>query len=253
MSLETRLSRLPVFCCSIVLVFGICGCDALSSEYEEGSTELSVDGVPSSEDAPFRINLLGCCSADPPTGPFRMIANDRRPFSVGVQSLDGVAGNVTLRWTSDRAGGPTLVFSTLVNGGSFWTYTRCDVQLGPHVVTITGTRTDGAVVTTPFLFQIDEGVSAPLFADFATAQSGLAFQFTDTSADTACRFDADPGAWAWSFGDGTTSTEENPAHTYAAPGTYRVRLRLPGTVQYDRNRGILVYAEIEKVVTATAP
>jgi PKD repeat protein len=31
--------------------------------------------------------------------------------------------------------------------------------------------------------------------------------------------------YAWSFGDGTTSTERNPIHTYAAPGTYEVELQ----------------------------
>lgn len=31
-------------------------------------------------------------------------------------------------------------------------------------------------------------------------------------------------AWSWQFGDGTSSTEQNPVHTYAAPGTYNVTL-----------------------------
>jgi Zn-dependent metalloprotease len=31
-------------------------------------------------------------------------------------------------------------------------------------------------------------------------------------------------SWAWTFGDGGTSTLQNPTHTYAAPGTYTVRL-----------------------------
>jgi hypothetical protein len=31
-------------------------------------------------------------------------------------------------------------------------------------------------------------------------------------------------AWSWDFGDGISSTEQNPVHTYAAPGTYSVNL-----------------------------
>ncbi len=31
--------------------------------------------------------------------------------------------------------------------------------------------------------------------------------------------------WTWDFGDGTTSTERTPEHTYAAPGTYTVQLK----------------------------
>ena len=32
---------------------------------------------------------------------------------------------------------------------------------------------------------------------------------------------------SWSFGDDTTSVELNPTHTYAAPGTYTISLRMP--------------------------
>lgn len=40
-------------------------------------------------------------------------------------------------------------------------------------------------------------------------------------------FSAPPAeSYAWDFGDGTTSSESNPAHRYAGPGTYRVVLRL---------------------------
>lgn len=33
-----------------------------------------------------------------------------------------------------------------------------------------------------------------------------------------------PTAWSWDFGDGTLSANENPLHTYTAPGTYTVSL-----------------------------
>jgi PKD repeat protein len=45
----------------------------------------------------------------------------------------------------------------------------------------------------------------------------LTVQFTDTSTRS-------PTTWLWDFGDGNTSTEQNPSHTYAAPGTYTVNL-----------------------------
>jgi len=42
-------------------------------------------------------------------------------------------------------------------------------------------------------------------------------QFKDTSANI-------PTSWLWDFGDGTTSTEQNPTHVYTKTGTYTVKL-----------------------------
>lgn len=52
-------------------------------------------------------------------------------------------------------------------------------------------------------------------------QAPLAVQFQDLST-------GEIDAWAWSFGDGTSSTEANPAHVYAAPGSYTVSLTVGG-------------------------
>ncbi len=58
-------------------------------------------------------------------------------------------------------------------------------------------------------------------ADFAGAPTSgeypLAVQFTDASA-------GDPTSWSWTFGDGGTSTAQNPSHTYTAAGVYTVSL-----------------------------
>lgn len=58
----------------------------------------------------------------------------------------------------------------------------------------------------------------------ATPTSGdfpLAVQFTDTSvSDPVGLLDT----WTWNFGDGGTSTAQNPSHTYEAEGTYTATL-----------------------------
>lgn len=45
--------------------------------------------------------------------------------------------------------------------------------------------------------------------------SPLSVQFTDTSTGS-------PTSWSWDFGDGTTSNEQNPTHTYYSLGSYTV-------------------------------
>jgi PKD repeat protein/plastocyanin len=58
------------------------------------------------------------------------------------------------------------------------------------------------------------------YADFTLSCSELACSFTDLSTDS----DGSVVAWSWTFGDGATSTEQNPTHVYAAASTYTVTL-----------------------------
>ena len=57
-------------------------------------------------------------------------------------------------------------------------------------------------------------------ADFSYVANYLAVDFTDGSTDV----NNDIATWAWDFGDGNTSTQQNPSHTFAATGTYTVSL-----------------------------
>jgi gliding motility-associated-like protein len=49
---------------------------------------------------------------------------------------------------------------------------------------------------------------------------GLPFQFTDVSTLTSGNI----VAWNWNFGDGNSSPLQNPSHTYAAAGSFMVKL-----------------------------
>jgi PKD repeat protein len=61
----------------------------------------------------------------------------------------------------------------------------------------------------------------PPGADFSggspSGSAPLTVQFTDQSTNN-------PTSWSWSFGDGGSSTQQNPANTYATPGFYTVSL-----------------------------
>ena len=54
-------------------------------------------------------------------------------------------------------------------------------------------------------------------ADQTFGCGSLTVAFTDQSS-------LSPTSWSWDFGDGTTSTDQNPTHTYTSPGTYTVEL-----------------------------
>jgi len=90
-------------------------------------------------------------------------------------------------------------------------YGQCDIPEGLVAVQVAGGGWHSLAIAD----------TLPPAASFtATPLAGtapLAVQFTDTSTE-------DPTAWAWDFGDGETSTQQNPQHTYAEPGTYTVTL-----------------------------
>jgi uncharacterized repeat protein (TIGR01451 family) len=93
----------------------------------------------------------------------------------------------------------------------------------------------------------------PSAAFSATPMSGsapLAVQFTDASTGSVT-------GWLWDFGDGTTSTDRNPSHTYVTAGSYNVSLTATGPTGSDAetNNGyieVLAGADIS-VTKADAP
>jgi MYXO-CTERM domain-containing protein len=60
----------------------------------------------------------------------------------------------------------------------------------------------------------------PPIAAFSYMASGTTVTFIDESTDP----DGTVVAWEWHFGDGSTSDDNNPIHTYDAAGTYTVAL-----------------------------
>jgi PKD repeat protein len=70
--------------------------------------------------------------------------------------------------------------------------------------------------------------AAPVAAFTASSFSSCVtnISFTDSSLSI-------PQSWLWSFGDGTTSTLQNPAHTYTSSGVYNVQLVVTNTLGSD--------------------
>jgi PKD repeat protein len=65
-----------------------------------------------------------------------------------------------------------------------------------------------------------EPVNQPPNASFTYSCTDLTCSFTDTSTDN----DGSIASQSWSFGDGATSTAQNPSHTYQTSGDYTVTL-----------------------------
>ena len=94
--------------------------------------------------------------------------------------------------------------------------------------------------------------SAQLTADFSAAPIYGFAPLTVAFADTSTGGEID--TWLWSFGDGITSTQQSPTHTYTTIGTHSITLMISGPGGTDgltRTDYITVYEAIRTDFTAS--
>jgi len=88
---------------------------------------------------------------------------------------------------------------------------------GAYNVCLTATNAGGSSTQVCKTVNVT-GIAVTPVAEFAWVNpSGGLVNFTDQSTNT-------PTSWAWTFGDATTSTLQNPNHVYSANNTYNVCL-----------------------------
>lgn len=112
---------------------------------------------------------------------------------------------------------PALTFLETRTAGAFQTQAAAIEHDGSSVTPTTSPSTPSTTTTsttTPAVADL-----APV-ASFSVSCGDLTCTFTDGSSDA----EGPISSWAWDFGDGETSTEQHPTHTYAAAGTHPVTL-----------------------------
>ena len=148
-------------------------------------------------------------------------------YRVGVHQRRGTGGNAVLEAFLAEGDDPFAApFSSRTNGT--WTTSATRLRLGatsggPVNVVFDDVLLDAAAMPQPGGGGGGPPPPPPLapVADFtATPTSGtgsLTTSFTDLST-------GNPTAWSWTFGDGTSSTAQNPVHLYSSPGVFDVTL-----------------------------
>ncbi|MEQ1747303.1 MAG: PKD domain-containing protein [Saprospiraceae bacterium] len=136
------------------------------------------------------------------------------PLTVAFTNLSS-ADATNLDWTFE---GGTPATSTAANP------TVTFDQPGTHNVTLTASNAAGSNS-----FSVSVTVLPLPTAGFSVQNAGLGVVLTNSSQNAT--------SYAWSFGDGNTSMETSPSHTYQLPGTYTITLRATndcGTVEISR-------------------
>jgi len=142
------------------------------------------------------------------------LATPRSGFAPLTVSFYDTSENVPTAWVWDFGdlSGPSF------DRNPVHTYTAP----GTYSVTLTTTNSGGSdTLTRSALILVEERPLTDPVAEFAAdVQVGpvpLTVVFTDLSTGS-------PDTWSWQFGDGGTSTVQNPTHTYTVAGTYDVTL-----------------------------
>jgi PKD repeat protein len=141
-----------------------------------------------------------------------------------VSSLSGTAGQTTFTFTDQSTGTITSRSWYFGDGGSSSAVSPTHVYTtsGQYTAILTVGNSTGSTQTSRVIT-----VTAPLPAtpsvsavfDYApgSPRAGDAVSFFDRSSGV-------PNKWAWSFGDGGTSSSQNPTHAFATAGSYTVTM-----------------------------
>ena len=160
------------------------------------------------------IVLVGCpLPSSPPTADYEAyIPNDAQPLTIQFSDKTIPVASVTSwSWTfgdtkTSREKNPLHTYDT---PGTY-----------PVRLTVAGPAGADSVVKNWTVGAVDGVPTANFEALPAGGPAPIAVTFTDLSVPGAAAITE----WLWDFGDGETSTQQNPIHTFTRPNTYTVTM-----------------------------
>ncbi len=175
-----------------------------------------------------------------------------------VATLNGNTDGLTVSFSGSGAGGDITGYEWSFGDGATSTEqnpTHTYGSAGDYSVSLTVIFSNGARPMASNTFSVSEPVAEPvvqaeleLIAEARTASidasiNGLTVSFSGSGTGEGIT------GYSWSFGDGTTSTEQNPTHTYASAGIYTISL----TVLFSEGENPTATTPIDVGVVVAAP
>lgn len=164
-------------------------------------------------------------------------------FSASV--LSGCAP-LSVRFTDESTGSPTHWNWELDDGTQQQLSNQQNPTLsltrpGVYTVTLVVRNANGvdAVTRTDYI-TVFPSPAVNFSADITTACLPARVQFTGTATTGSGTIES----WAWDFGDGNTSTAQNPVHTYSDAGWYNVSLAVTSSTGCTSRRAVSRYIRV---------
>jgi len=191
----------------------------LSYMFSKGVFVLSVRDIPNGIRECF---LCQRSNAITPTINIRE-QNSLYVFTLGLKDINP---NAVKYYNEIIAGSTTIAYTKGQIANLYWgngdseqventsNYTKSDYSEDGYVDIIIDTDNDDAD---------QNALIADFSADIVSGVKPQLINFTDNSV-------GDISLWSWDFGDGSTSSLQNPSRTYAQAGTYTVKLQVFNTV-----------------------
>lgn len=182
---------------------------SIPGSYTVNLTVTSEDGA----DTETRTDLISV-EALPPVAAFSVsTTTGDAPLTVSF-SDDSTQGTGTInQWTWDFGDGNTSTESSpehiYTEPGEYTVSLTVSDEYSSHTVT----------ATEPVV-----ALAVPPEAAMEVSATSGDIPFTVAFTDTSSAGSGEITQWLWDFGDGTTSDEANPSHTYTEPGSYSVNL-----------------------------
>ena len=246
------------------------------NNYSNYTVQLFVDGGTCGSDSISKSEYISVDTANPCTVYMPNYGSQTRYECTGVLYDEGGNSNysnntyVTTTIAPMNAASITLNFSMfdfeqgydflkIYNGSStasslIGSYSGTSLPNGGSVTANSGVMT---IVQSTDAGVVGAGFIASWQCTMPTVPPSISFTADDTANCSGTIGFSDnslygPTSWLWDFGDGTTSTLENPVHTYATNGTFTVKLT--GTNSYGSNTLIKTsYITVNKPYVPYAP
>jgi PKD repeat protein len=146
------------------------------------------------------------------------IASSTLTASFSVAPASGVANSTVFTFTDQSTGAITSRSWTFGDGATSTATSPTHVYATPAQYTVTLTVSGGGTSSQASrTVSVSQAVAASFTFTPANPTAGQTIAFSDLST-------GGPTQWSWDFGDGTTSSAQNPSKIYGNAGTYTVRL-----------------------------